>query len=376
MRGLALALALASGCGSASEPGIAGSPSAGACGTCHTEEYAAWRSSPLATSGTSPVFQALSARAGAAWGSASENRCVACHRPGYGGDHGIGCVACHSATGNLANRDGLLVVDTTRPVSGPFANPLPTPAHGSEAYGFLESPDLCGTCHEVTGPALFQEPTLTQFEASPAAAGGATCATCHMPSLASAPIAPGTGTARPRAGHAFIGMDPPWGAPAAVAAAAAASTLALLRSGLTLSARGDGDGLAVTVGNGAGHAVPTGVAFLRGVWVDVDFADARGASATAASVVSLGSQPTRGGVPVPLITDADAVTESALAPGATTSVHVDLPGALTPPLRAVITLRARAVRPGILDALGLDRDAALVPTHEVATVVLDDLGRP
>jgi hypothetical protein len=59
-----------------------------------------------------------------------------------------------------------------------------------------------------------------------------------------------------------------------------------------------------------------------------------------------------------------------LAPGATMSVHVEPPTSLVPPIRAVVTLRARAVRPEVLDALGLAGRAAEVPTHEVAVVRL------
>jgi hypothetical protein len=367
---LALLLALLGGCQS-SEPGIAGATDAKACGTCHTTQYAAWSASRLEASGTSPVFTALASRAGEAWGSVAEKRCVGCHQPGYGGDHGIGCVACHSATGNLETRDGLLVVDTSAPVDGPFADPVATPAHGSQASPFLESPDLCGTCHEVTGPGLFREPTLDEFQSSPAASTGATCITCHMPLLSAAPIADGVGVSRVRADHAFVGVDPPWGAPPDVAESAAARTLTLLKSGLGLSAAGSGSGVDITLSNSAGHAVPTGVAFVRSFWVDVVFTGHDGESVTVADVISLGAQPTRDGAAVALITEADAVADRVLAPGATLSVHVETPASLKPPSRAVATLRARAVRPEVLEALGLADLGAEVPTHQVASVTVD-----
>jgi hypothetical protein len=373
MRWLFWVLALVCGCGS-SAAGITGAAGSDACGTCHTAEYAAWKGSPLASSGASPVFAALSSRAREAWGSGAQARCVSCHQPGYGEDHGIGCVACHSATGNLANRDGLLVVDTTRPISGPFSNPLFTPAHGSEAYGFLESPDLCGTCHQVTGPDLFREPTLSEFESSPAASGGSTCVTCHMRALSDAPIAVGSTVSRARASHGFVGMDPPWGASADVASAAAEETLTLLRSGLVLTAVRSGKALVVTLENNAGHAVPTGVAFLRSVWVDVVFTGADGSASIAPSVISLGSQPMRDGAPVALITEADAVVPQVLAPGAMTSVKVATPESFASPVSAVVTLRARAVREEVLDALGLAEVGAEVPTHEVAVVNVEGLG--
>jgi len=361
------------GCGS-SAPGISGSTDAAACGTCHTAEWAAWSGSRLAASGSSPVFTALSSRAAEAWGADARTRCVSCHQPGYGGDHGIGCVACHSAKGNLSSRDGLLVVDTTQPVSGPFADAVSTPAHGSEADSFLESPDLCGTCHEVTGPKLFVEPTLREFEASPAASTGASCASCHMPLLASAPIAVGATTSRVRADHSFVGFDPPWGASPEVAESAARRTLQLLESGLVLVATRSGGGLTVTLSNGAGHAIPTGVTFLRSVWVDVELTGADGTAALLPGVIALGSQPMSKGAPVALITDADDVAAHVLAPGATMPAHVAIPPSLVPPVRAVVSLRARAVREEVLTALGLADRAAEVPTHEVAEVKVDGLG--
>jgi hypothetical protein len=82
----------------------------------------------------------------------------------------------------------------------------------------------------------------------------------------------------------------------------------------------------------------------------------------------LGSRPTLKGAPVPLITEADAVVSNVLAAGATHTVHVEPPPSLAPPVRAIVTLRARAVRADALDALGLASLAAEVPTHEVAEV--------
>lgn len=44
--------------------------------------------------------------------------------------------------------------------------------------GLLRSASLCGTCHEVTGPGVFQEPTTTEFRA--ASQDDAACASCHF----------------------------------------------------------------------------------------------------------------------------------------------------------------------------------------------------
>ncbi len=319
------------------------------------------------------MFQALLPRVAAAWGDDARARCVSCHAPKHGGDDGIGCVSCHAASGNTGEGDGKLLVDLTAPVSGPFDDATATPAHGSRRYDLLESPVLCGTCHQVTGPGLLNEPTLTEYRASPAAAGGRTCTSCHMPAIDPGPIAAGAvgteGRLRGRVNHGFVGVDPPWDAPADVRAQAAKDSAALLSSAIILDAIASADhGVDVTFTNDAGHAVPTGVTFLRRIWADVVFTDAAGKQATQSAVVMLGAIPTRAGAPVALVTDADAVTPNVLAPGASMSVHVAPPAELSAPVSAVVRLRARAIDPGTLAALGLATLADQVPTHDVGTV--------
>ncbi len=317
------------------------------------------------------MFQALLPKVAAAWGDDARVRCVSCHSPKHGGDDGIGCVTCHAASGNAGEGDGKLLVDLTAPVSGPFEDAMATPAHGSRRYDLLESPVLCGTCHQVTAPGLFSEPTLTEYRASPAAAGGRTCASCHLPAIDPAPIAAGAGEGGPlraRVSHAFVGVDPPWGAPADVRAQAAKDTAALLASALILDATSSADrGVDVTLTNDAGHAVPTGVAFLRRIWVDAVFADASGRQVTTGAVLTLGAVPTKAGAPVALITDADAVAPNVLAPATTMSVHVPPPAEMAAPVSALVRLHARAIDPDTLAALGLAARADEVPTHNLGS---------
>jgi hypothetical protein len=127
-------------------------------------------------------------------------------------------------------------------------------------------------------------------------------------------------------------------------------------------------GVDVTLENGAGHAVPTGVAFLRRIWVDVVFSDAAGRQETSSQVLVLGAIPTKGGAPTALITDADAVENNVLAPSATARIRVSHTQGLRAPVRAVVHLRARAIDPGTLTALGLSARQSEVPTHEVLSV--------
>ncbi len=359
----ALAILLAA---CASETGTpAGGTNAMSCGTCHETQHDAWSRSPHATSGASPVFTAMLPAVERAWGSAARDRCVACHEPGHGGDAGIGCVTCHAAVGNTAERDGLLRVELASPIAGPFDDPVATPAHATRAGGFLASSSLCGTCHEVRGPELFDEPTLGEHRASSFGAVGTGCATCHMPFVEDGEAARETGVSRYRRSHGLGGVDPDWNGEDADGRA---RVVALLASAVELAVERSDEGRAVEVvltNVGAGHAVPTGAAFLRDLYVDVAFFDATGTPAgEAPRAVELGSRMTREDVEVASITDADRVETRSLGPDETRRTHVEAPpGAV----RAVATLRFRAVRHETLHALGLDALVERVPTLDIAT---------
>jgi hypothetical protein len=339
------ALLIASGCTTEQSAALPFGTEATNCATCHEVEYEAWSSSPHATSGTSPVFEALVAEVGERWGERAADACIDCHQPGHGGDVGVGCVTCHAATGNTGERDGRLRVDLELPLAGPRGEGT-NGAHAIRATGFLTSPSLCGTCHEVTSPGLLDEPTLTEYRESDLAAAGVSCATCHMP----------------EGEHRFVGIDPAWGQNEETRARAVEDARALMDEALALSARVEGDELSITVENvGAGHSVPTGAAFLRDVWVDVSF------DGVETRVHSFGAQPTRGGAPVALLTDADAITHRSLAAGEAREERVPIPVDAD---EIVVTLRLRAIGWEVLDALGLQTRQSEVPTIDVERIVL------
>jgi hypothetical protein len=357
-RSVVALLALACASPPATDPLPLGSASED-CASCHEEHGDEHALSPHAASARSPLLAAMLPEVERAWGSAARDQCVGCHAPEHSPDEGIGCVSCHAAVGNHASRDGMLAIDTRVPLSGPFADAERTIAHGSRNDGFLSSPQLCGTCHELTGPVLVSEPTLTEFEASPQARAGMTCIDCHMPRTSERAIANTNDRVRPTRDHRFIGFDPPWGASREEAARAAEETRRLLASALDLRIERTATGVDVVLTNvGAGHSVPTGAAFLRDIWVDVEID-----GAIRSRVIELGDQPMHEGVPVPLLTRADRVELGSLVAGAERRVHLDAdPG-------AVITahLYARAVRDDVLAALGLEARSDEVPTHRVLT---------
>ena len=326
------------------EPALPYGASSASCASCHPDHAAEWAASGHGTSAASPVFTALLPRVEAAWGGFARDTCEGCHAPGARGDAGldpddIGCVSCHAAVGDHGASDAALAVDLSQPLSGPLgAAAGVTDAHTSVDRGFLTSPDLCGTCHEVTGPGLLFEDTLGEYLSSPSAEAGLGCVDCHAPLVPDRPSTPDT-PARASHDHRFVGV-----------AERLLGVDDLLPDALALIVTGTG----VTVTNLAGgHSVPTGVSWLRDVWVDVD--------GRSAPLLRLGDQPLADGVPVALITDADEVRPGGLAAGA--SITVPWPEGITSTV--TVHLRARAVRPEVLDALGLDEPD---PVYELATI--------
>lgn len=325
----ALVLVVLAGCG----PAASHASGDAFCGSCHADQHAGWSESGHARSTASPVFQALLPKVEQAWGASAKARCVACHSPGHAGEERIGCVSCHGAVGNRGEKNGALVVDLEQPLSS-RAKTFTNAAHEVAPRGLLTSASLCGTCHEVHGPALFDERTLTEFRQT---GGEDSCLGCHE-----------------AAGHRFAGVDPAWGESAEVRARADERASTLWRKGLELSVvEGERD-VVITVKNVTRHAVPTGVAVLRDVWVDVETADERH------EVMNLRAKTLRDGLEVPLITDAKEVVSGALEAGATRSVTVARP--------TRVVLRARAVRADVLEALAVD--GAEVTTHDLASVEL------
>lgn len=348
------------------------------CATCHTEQAESFGRSAHARSDRSPVLEALIPRAAEAWGAGAADRCARCHTPSHAALHPaagpdveatVTCVSCHAAVGNRGERDGLLLVDLGAPLGGPIADPEPTPAHGSRETALVSSASLCGTCHEVTGPSVFVEETLTEHRAASPGPDDPSCASCHMPRRGPGLAALGASRERALRDHGFVGLDPPWGASPDEQARAAAESAELIASALSLELTREGEVLTVHLVNvGARHAVPTGVSFLRDVWVDVEITHPNGELTTLPRVIELGDQPTREGQPVALITDADAVERRSLAFGAERTASSSIPADAIA-VRGV--LRARAFREEVLTALGLAARSGEVPVLEAREASLE-----
>ena len=310
------------GCGGEAE-GLSAIEVADVCQDCHLEQAASHADSRHAVAATSPVFVALRGRAIDDLGSAAGAFCDDCHRPEGGTERGLGCLSCHAAAANRGTRNGRLVLDVSGPVrsagaSGPSV-------HATAASGFLTSAKLCGTCHQVDGPAGFSESPFSHWQGSSFAERGVTCADCHMSETPGVPV-------ERRVSHAPRGFDDDEAGD-------------LLARGARLGVERDGARATVVLENsGAGHNFPDGASFLRELELVVE------ADGVEVRRWWLSSRLEARGVEVVSPTAADTVVSHALASGEIRRYELDV--AVSSTVKAC--LRFRRYRPDLLADLGLD----------------------
>ena len=243
------------------------------CATCHAAQAAAFATSAHARALESELFRALKQRVDAN----TRAFCDRCHAPARGaGEHGIACVACHTAIATRGVSNGRLVMGDGDEMLGSF-DAISTPAHTSQRTAFTRSADLCGTCHEVAGPGALVETPYAEWSASPARVANVTCVDCHMATSpgvsgearAMGPAATG-GPPRALSDHSFVGPEHP----RASELLRHAASIALVELGHDAASLR----VEVTVTNrNSGHALPSGARFAREVWVELTALDARGA---------------------------------------------------------------------------------------------------
>ncbi|MFT4627506.1 MAG: hypothetical protein ACI8PZ_006191 [Myxococcota bacterium] len=308
------------------------------CASCHVDHGAAFNASAHGDAAGSALFGALRAEALEAGGEPLAGQCDACHSPGPSGD-GIGCVTCHAAAGNQGTHDGRLVLDLRGPVRGPTGRADGAP-HDTLQGSFLGAAELCGTCHDSTGPPGFVESPFEHWSRSPAAAAGIGCQDCHMSPIPGeaapadrAPIVP-TGAARPVHDHRVVGLsrDP-------------RDAAALLAGVLDLDLRG---AEATLTSRALGHSVPDGASFLREVVLDLEALDDHGVVLDRTRGW-LSAAMSRKGRPTPSPVRADALEQRSLAPGESRRWTVPTAGAS----RVRACVRFRAIREDLAAHLSL-----------------------
>lgn len=292
------------------------------CGGCHSEIHEQWKNSMHHLSHKDPVYQRIAAFLRKGLTDAGEieeaESCVKCHTPigsltGYPrkvsddmaktpdiAAQGIQCDYCHSAEAiTRIHNNGLVLKpghgqDNPGVKLGPFDDAVPD-FHEAKYSKLHTEAEICGTCHDVKhvvfGTDL--ETTYTEWKNSPYyskdPAKNIPCQGCHMfqkpgiPATGSTPRPDNPGTAaegsieRPHIfTHYFIGGNsvvPGFFGDKVKKGMAMdrlqnAATLSLDTTALNEKK------LSVTVTNtGAGHSIPTGVADLREVWLEINVKD-------------------------------------------------------------------------------------------------------
>ncbi len=295
------------------------------CGGCHSEIYAQWEHSMHNWSHKDPVYDRVAQFLRLGLTDAGEieeaESCVKCHTPvgtltGFPrkvsddlsktpeiATRGIQCDYCHSAVSITKMYNNGLVLkpgqgeDDPGVKYGPFDDSEPD-YHEAEYSGMHTESEFCGTCHDVRHVAFGTdlETTYTEWKNSPYNTSdpktAVSCQGCHMyqrpgiPATASTPRPDNPGTAadgsvdRPHIfTHYFVGANTyvpslngdDTKARMAVERLQNAASLSVDTSGAA------GKKLSVTVTNiGAGHSIPTGVADLRQVWLEITLTDKDG----------------------------------------------------------------------------------------------------
>ncbi len=311
--------------------------SSAACADCHKDMFEQWADSNHRLMGESnPYYRVLEDVAGQTEGEAFRTWCVGCHNPqrvsvglpfrGQGNhmfekagqnlrqrfenrvydlDEGTGCLFCHRITKledaggnsgytiNLKDREQYLGESSNLALARWFGdrqiNARPEVHAASYSQPFYKDPLYCKGCHDEFSPAHGAKIVSTYVEWENSSYNNPddpskhrTCIDCHM----HADIArigesiPGKSTEGGStktnvvthqftgANHHLVGLRNP---------KLEEMSIALLKTSAHISQRLEDNTLIVRVDNtGAGHALPTGVADFRQLWLQIEIKDAGG----------------------------------------------------------------------------------------------------
>jgi hypothetical protein len=293
------------------------------CKNCHGAIYAQWQDSMHAHALNSPLTVAqnnMDVRISLKGAPSPDPKriCIHCHSPtsalasteetlplpgGAVANEGISCTACHSHTepaapgGGGFRSDLLAKLEPGRKYYGPLASPVGNAFHKSDSSPtiFREPEKICGSCHAVSldrdhdgkivkGVDLVLQTTFDEHKEYRAAGGTANCVTCHMPVVAGLTRAADTALvpfeqdrdapAREVHDHSFVGVDYPLDtvqqrdpqAPRREALLRGAATLAFESQPVV---EGGKLKFQVALTNTTGHNLPTGFAFARQMWLEI-----------------------------------------------------------------------------------------------------------
>jgi len=270
-----------------------------ACAECHPTHYQEWRGSMHAYAAEDPVFLAMNARGQRETNGALGDFCVQCHAPmalrmGLTDDgtdlddvpehlRGITCVFCHTVDAVEGAHNNPLRLADDGVMRGGVRDPIQVGGHAM-AYSPLHdrrdarSSALCGSCHDVVTPSgVHLERTYAEWLDSPFGsddpAQRTTCNDCHMPGRR-APIAEVDGApVRRHHDHSMPGVDvalTPFPEAEAQRALVQRELDTMIVSEVCVVPRAGGAEVEVYLENlTAGHAIPSGAAHDRRLWVEL-----------------------------------------------------------------------------------------------------------
>ena len=173
------------------------------CGACHKEIYQEWQQSLMAQSFTHPwddveYFKlALPHALKLEKVAGVKGGCIACHGPlaflagdippkppgaGTRVNEGVSCDICHSITGST-EKDPFNFSFEISPGKVKYGtrHDAKTTFHDTQYSAFIQSAELCGTCHDEQSPyGAWVKETYREWKSGPYGQKGFRCQDCHM----------------------------------------------------------------------------------------------------------------------------------------------------------------------------------------------------
>lgn len=277
-------------------------PSPDACAKCHTEIHDNWQASMHAVSATDDWYLRVKDFLAFEQGEAEVRLCAGCHAPvalatgevglynreSAASEQGVSCIFCHTLE-SVGTKNGEWVSDPGRVRTykgGDYlaADETENAAHlvmaapgvhkADMTRSFYQSSEVCASCHQFELNGVKLQSTYEEWENSSYAEQGIGCQDCHFTLGAGATI-PDPGklvSAYPEHEHIYR-HTLTGGSTVAVSD----RNLDNLRDAVSLEASLSDKELSVTVYNRlAGHHIPTGVADMRQLWLEVTAMDDTG----------------------------------------------------------------------------------------------------
>ncbi len=277
-------------------------PDPNTCGSCHVGIHDAWSQSLHAKSATDELYLKVKEQFVVERGEPAVRLCAACHAPvalmtgevglynreSASSQQGVSCGFCHSLESVHSDSGGWLSNparvreyvggDTFAPGDNLakvllYAKPR---VHQEDMFRpVLSSGQVCKACHEFRINNVLVQSTWSEYQASSFAARGVSCQSCHFSrSGASNALEPGEvelGRFKPSVQwHRLLGGS-------TMVTTNPEANLTSLKNALKLEGTLKSGLLEVRVSNvSAAHAIPTGVADLRELWLEVQGLDASG----------------------------------------------------------------------------------------------------